>query len=1081
VTGPNSLNLVLTSSQTITGTEGTYTVTAKGVAVGSSVYYATVPSQSLTIAAGASSQITVDYYTIVPNTTKALDIMGKQTLTISSDGSTLTISSSSEVAASLQPGDVLVSSPCASAPHGLLRKVSTVTQSGSNIVITTASATLADEVTRVRFNVTVPIAPSSESASARRLRARYGKAPSVMPHGYSSTLPNPCAGAADEYTIPLNVALPPDPSGNTIGSTGELDFCSLNLALNFDSVALSGSLQATTNLYSHVVVQGRYSVSVDQRIDLDPEELEDQVVCLGNQTCTSVAGLPDSIADAIAVITPVVTPFVGVSGNAAVGFYTGKTIEGQLEAGMTFSSAGATPTFTQELQGAADPTSLDGNLDLKAYAGVELGAELFGSLTFHVDPDGFVQFDANTGANPWWTLDAGAEADAGVTASLLGFFSQDFDTPEFQITSMQIAEASGSFSGQAVIATMTPNTATVGSPNQTLVLTGSNFVPGCFVSFNGTALPTTFTDPDDLTATLPGSLLVLDGVFPITVTNPDVNGAPSSPANLAVTGALVSVSPSTAQVPATGLQQFSATVLGPSNTAVTWSVNGLGGGNSTVGTISAAGLYTAPTTVPNPATVTVTATSQALPSASSSASLTIGPYTEKPLYSFTSLTDGAAPSAPLIQGSDGYYYGTAQFGGSNGYGTVFKVDSSGNITPLHEFSGSDGAGPVASLVQASDGNFYGTTQGGGAHNEGAIFKIDLSGNFTTAYSFTGGDDGGDVISGLIEAQDGYLYGATFNGGASDAGVVFRTDTSGNTTTLYSFSGGTDGFGPEGNLIQATDGDFYGVTQNGGDLSCGIFDGPGTGCGTVYRIDSGGNLTTLYSFTGASDGANPFEALMQGSDGYFYGTTVFGGDSSCTVSHYTGCGTIFKIDSVGNLTAMHEFSGGVEGGVPVGPLIQSSDGDFYGTATAGGDPSCSVTASGEDYPTYTGCGTVFKMDSAGNVNALYSFTGSPNDGSNPFSSLLQGSDGYFYGTTRWGGTDSSCKYTNNGGCGTIFWVSGPGGPGPQGPATITKARGQRLQASPPRATHKEPVPKALHSGTRPRGLSIKGAKPPADVH
>ena len=260
----------------------------------------------------------------------------------------------------------------------------------------------------------------------------------------------------------------------------------------------------------------------------------------------------------------------------------------------------------------------------------------------------------------------------------------------------------------------------------------------------------------------------------------------------------------------------------------------MAGGNATVGTISAAGLYTARRQFCSPATVT--ATSQAFPS-EGSASVKIGAFNEKLVYSFTGLTDGAAPSAALVQGSDGYYYGTAQLGGANGDGTLFKVDSSSNVTPLHQFSGKDGANPLGALIQASDGNFYGTTKLGGAKSEGTIFKMDSLGNLTTLHSFTGGDDGAQPSGSLIQASDGYLYGATLVGGASSAGVVFRTDTSGNMTTLYSFSGGTDGYGPEGSLIQATDGYFYGVTQNGGDLTCEIL--PTSGCGTIFRIDSNG--------------------------------------------------------------------------------------------------------------------------------------------------------------------------------------------------------------------------------------------------
>ena len=497
-------------------------------------------------------------------------------------------------------------------------------------------------------------------------------------------------------------------------------------------------------------------------------------------------------------------------------------------------------------------------------------------------------------------------------------------------------------------------------------------------------------------------------------------------AGTCVPNIVIAVSPSTAQLPVNGLQQFIAQETPASANGLTWSVGGVTGGNSTVGTISTAGLYTAPAAVPNPATVTVTATSQDGSGASGSADVTIGPYTVKNLYSFTSLSDGAAPSAPLIQAKDGYFYGTTQLGGANGDGTVFKVDTGGNVTSLHEFTGTDGANSNGALVQATDGNFYGTTDYGGTHDEGTIFKMDSLGNISSLYSFSGIGDGARPLAGLIQGKDGYFYGTTVGGGTSNSGTVFKTDLSGNLVTLYSFSGGADGYGPEAPLIQATDGLFYGTTDYGG-VSCGT--GGGATCGTIFQIDSLGNLTTLYAFTGGQDGANPDEALLEASDGFFYGTTLFGGDSSCSVSPYTGCGTVFKIDFAGKFTLLHAFSGKADGGVPFSSLLQAGDGDFYGTTTAGGNPSCSVIASNENYSTYIGCGTVFKMDLAGNVNALYSFAGSPSDGSNPFAALLLGNDGYFYGTTRWGGT-ATCSYTNNGGCGTFFRLSGPGGPVPQ---------------------------------------------------
>lgn len=496
----------------------------------------------------------------------------------------------------------------------------------------------------------------------------------------------------------------------------------------------------------------------------------------------------------------------------------------------------------------------------------------------------------------------------------------------------------------------------------------------------------------------------------------------------------ITISPTTAQLPVNGREKFTAIVTNAMNTAYSWTVNGISGGSSVVGTIDASGLYTAPAAVPNPSTVTVTATSLADTAVTASASVTVGPFTVKPVYSFSNLNDGAAPSAPLVQAIDTYLYGTAQLGGTYGDGSIFKVDTNGlsPAAPIHDFWNGDGYYPIAPLIQAKDRNFYGTTPNGGTYggyDYGTVFKVDTSTSpwkFSVLHSFSGGTDGSDSYSGVIQAADGFLYGTTFLGGQYNSGTVFRLDLSGNKTTLYSFTGGTDGFGP-GALIQGSDGAFYGGTQNGGDPSCS--SGPGIGCGTLFKIDANGNFQILHTFTGL-DGAQIDEPLFQSPvDHYFYGTTVFGGDPACTVSTYAGCGTIFRIDASGTFTQLHAFTGGAEGGVPFSSLIQAGDGDFYGTATAGGNSSCSVTASGENYPTYIGCGTVFKMDSAGNVNALYSFTGSPNDGSNPFASVIEGSDGYLYGTTRWGGKDSTCPYTSNGGCGTVFKVAGPGGPLP----------------------------------------------------
>jgi uncharacterized repeat protein (TIGR03803 family) len=618
-------------------------------------------------------------------------------------------------------------------------------------------------------------------------------------------------------------------------------------------------------------------------------------------------------------ITPRLLFFAKATGNVQAAVSDGLAQDASVELGASYSNGTWAPIDQRTSNFENTPPSLDGGLTLKGALGARFDFLVYHMAGPSIGVDIYSQFSADVSQNPWWTWTAGIEGPIAFHVTAFGYSLKDYDLGDVFNFSWLVKQANGGLLPSdvaPVLSSVSPNSALVGNTVTSLSLVGSNFVPDSVVALNGVPLSTTFVDAGDLTATLPGGLLVLDGVYPITVTNPDVSGATSSPANFTVTGALVSVSPSTAQVPGSGKQQFTATVLGPSNHAVTWSVNGVSGGNSTVGTISAAGLYTAPTTVPNPATVTVTATSQAFPSVSGSASVTIGPYIEKPVYSFTSLSDGAAPSAPLIQAGDGFYYGTAQVGGANGYGTVFKVDSTGNVTPLRQLSVTDGAYPTAALVEGSDGYFYGTTFAEGNSSCrtiprftgcGTVFKMDSSRNFTTLHSFSGGTEGAGPETGLIIGTDGYLYGTTGYGGTYNSGTVFKMDSHGNVNTLYSFSGGTDGSFPEGGLTQANDGYFYGTTLSGGDLSCEIWPIPG--CGTIFKIDSAGKFTTLYSFTGGPDGANPIEDLIQATDGYFYGTSLFGGDTSCTVSGYAGCGAIFRIDSTGILTPLHQFSGG----------------------------------------------------------------------------------------------------------------------------------------------------------------------------
>src|SRR5579875_2464063 len=191
--------------------------------------------------------------------------------------------------------------------------------------------------------------------------------------------------------------------------------------------------------------------------------------------------------------------------------------------------------------------------------------------------------------------------------------------------------------------------------------------------------------------------------------------------------------------------------------------------------------------------------------------------------------DGAQPSAGVIQGKDGALYGTTQYGGANGNGVVFKVNPDGsNFQVIHNFNYFDGAQPSAGVIEGKDGALYGTTYGGGDNGDGVVFKINTNGsNFQVLYSFDFMiNDGSNVNAGVIQGSDGALYGTTEIGGAYDDGVVFKIDTNGYYHLIYNFSANnnSDGAGPNG-VIQGNDGNLYGTTQSGG----------ANGNGVIFRI------------------------------------------------------------------------------------------------------------------------------------------------------------------------------------------------------------------------------------------------------
>ena len=413
---------------------------------------------------------------------------------------------------------------------------------------------------------------------------------------------------------------------------------------------------------------------------------------------------------------------------------------------------------------------------------------------------------------------------------------------------------------------------------------------------------------------------------------------------------------------------------------------------------------------------------------------------ETVLYSFTGMADGASPGGGLIRDGEGNLYGIASAAGdlSCFCGVVFKLDRMGNETVLHTFTGSPDGGESfsnATLVRDEEGNLYGTTTYGGSGSlaAGTVFMLappaQAGGtwNETILHSFCSAancTDGNTPYVGVIRDKEGNLYGTTVGGGTGcpdygGCGVVFKLDRKGNETVLYNFCptgeyfNCTDGNSPNA-VIQDVAGNLYGTTEYGGVY----------GYGVVFELSPPAQLggswteTVLYSFTGGADGGLPYPSVIQDAAGNLYGTTEFGGDQCSLLGT---CGVVFKLappaqeGAAWTESVLYSFTGGADGAYPVGGVIQDAAGNLYGTTLFGGLDS-----------SYCGfsCGVVFKLDTAGNETALYSFTGLA-DGNNPYSGLIQDAAGNLYGTTGYGGDFSGTFCQGNTGCGVVFKVATAG--------------------------------------------------------
>jgi uncharacterized repeat protein (TIGR03803 family) len=294
------------------------------------------------------------------------------------------------------------------------------------------------------------------------------------------------------------------------------------------------------------------------------------------------------------------------------------------------------------------------------------------------------------------------------------------------------------------------------------------------------------------------------------------------------------------------------------------------------------------------------------------------------LYFFTGGSDGGTPLGGLVRDAQGNLYGTTSQGGNGlGCGTVYKLDSTNQLTVIYTFpSCYTGAnfGPQSGLARDAEGNLYGTTYTDGNTFLGTIFKIDSSATFSILHSFSGWEGGVSYLSPFTLGPDGNLYGVTTAGGSSSAGVVFKISPKGKYTVLYSFTGGPDGYYATGSLAVDSSDNVYGATYSGGSSS-----------GVAYEVAETGEFSVLHTFStdcspSCGGGGTYGGGLIQDDAGNLYGTTAADG---------YGAGTVFMIDVDKKFHNLHSFTGG-DGSAPYAPVIRDANGDLYGTTSSGGE-------------------------------------------------------------------------------------------------------------------------------------------------
>jgi len=356
--------------------------------------------------------------------------------------------------------------------------------------------------------------------------------------------------------------------------------------------------------------------------------------------------------------------------------------------------------------------------------------------------------------------------------------------------------------------------------------------------------------------------------------------------------------------------------------------------------------------------------------------------TFRAIHQFNSQNDGFGSEGSVLVDATGNLFGTTTTGaGGLDSGIVFKIDSSGKESVLFNFDTFiSGIFPTGSLVQDQSGNIYGVAEGGPG-GAGVVYRVSQQGDQQVLFAFQGGLNNHTQkapAGGLFLDKNGNIFGtAEFGTNLScqlGCGTIFRLDSAGQMHILHTFTGDANGAQPVGPLVRDAAGNFYGVTKAGGNRSCPEFDSfRGSGCGVVFKLSKTGQLTVLHTFNGGQDGALPQGGLLLDAAGNLFGTTASGGNADR--------GTIFRIAKDGTFTVLHRFAL-KEAKNPNGGLVADAAGNLFGTAQLGGDQNL---------------GSVFELTPNGTLNVLHSFQGLE-DGAVPFAGLTRDSAGHLFGTT-----------------------------------------------------------------------------------